>query len=384
MSYDFDTVVARRGSGSLKWDLCEEGMLPMWVADMDFPAPPEVINALRQRAGHGIYGYTPVPDSYYAACQGWMQKRHGWDIRREWIVPTPGVLPAISLAVQAYTRPGDKIIIQPPVYHPFRKIIRDNGRQLVENPLKLKGNRYEMDCEHLKNLFDERTRVLILCSPHNPVGRVWSREELQGLVSLCINDDILIIADEIHADLIMAGHGHTPAALVSNEAARHVITCTAASKTFNLAGLSCSNLIIEDNRLRNIYTTLLNSMWIGWPNVFGLAATEAAYTSGEPWLEALLAYLKANYDFLATCLPRSLPGIQVFPLEGTYLAWLDFRSLGMSDDELNERILKKAGVWLDQGSMFGTGGAGFQRINIACPRQVLQEGLKRIVDAFIM
>ncbi len=384
MNYDFDRIIDRRNTASMKWDLPLKGrkeLLPLWVADMDFSAPPRVVAALEERAAHGIYGYPIKPEPFYQAVIRWFRSRHGWDIKREWIATAPGVVPAVNIAIQAFTRPGDRIIIQPPVYYPFEMAIRKNRRVLVENPLILEGGRYRMDYSGLKKVVDQHTRLLILCSPHNPVGRVWQRQELEQLVEICLDHEILIVSDEIHADLTLNGHRHTPTAVLSEEAARISITCTAASKTFNLAGLTQAQVFISDLALRKRFQDHLDRVWIDMGNIFGILATETAYTHGADWLDQLLRYIEDNLRFLIRFLEEHLPQVKVLPLEGTYLAWLDFRPLGLSDPEINARLLDRARVWLDEGGIFGSGGEGFQRINLACPKVILAEGLERIAAA---
>jgi len=383
MKYDFDRIIDRRNTSSLKWDYCSSDELPLWVADMDFESPQEVIDALIERARHGVFSYTAMARGYYQAVIDWMRRRHGWDIKREWIIPTPGVIPDLSIAILAFTNPGDGIIIQPPVYHVFEPIIRNNGRHVVENPLIEENGRYVMDYKALEDsfLFGARNRLLILCSPHNPVGRVWEREELEQLAEICIKHGVIIVSDEIHSDLLMEGHQHTPLASLSEEIADHVVTCTSASKTFNLAGLECSNVIITNRKLYSQFSSITENLWIGRTNIFGMVATQAAYTHGENWLAELLEYLKKNYDFLVSYLGEHLPEVQVTPLEGTYLVWLDCRALGISDSDMKDRLRSKARVLLEEGPVFGTGGRGFQRINIACPHAVLKEALTRIVTA---
>jgi cystathionine beta-lyase len=382
MQFDFDKVIDRENTLSVKWDYAEDGVLPMWVADMDFESPREIIDAITERAAHGTFGYTRIPDSYYAAIVDWMKERHGWEIKKDWILPTPGVLPALAFAVQAYTEPGDKVIIQSPVYHPFKFIIGDNGRVSVENQMKLNDGRYEMDYERLEALIDEKTKMIVLCSPHNPVGRVWSKDELLKLAKICVERDVLIIADEIHSDIIMEGHTHIPLATLSDEIADNVVTLVAASKTFNLAGLALSNVIISNTDLYDQFKETVNKHHVAAPNMFGMIATQAGYQHGKPWLASLLDYLKGNFDFLVAYLAENCPKIKAAPLEGTYLVWLDFRNLGLPDAKLNETLLNEAGVWLNYGITFGTGGEGFMRMNIATSRKTLEEGLSRIAQTF--
>ncbi|MBN2552901.1 MAG: pyridoxal phosphate-dependent aminotransferase [Spirochaetales bacterium] len=386
MTYDFDTPVDRRGTASIKWDFSRrytgiDGLLPLWVADMDFPACSEVVEALKRRAEHGVFGYTLEPESCYQAVIDWMKRRHGWEIRRGWMLSAPGVVPSLNLALQAYSQAGERVIIQPPVYYPFRESIINNGRQVAENPLRLDGQRYTMDFDQLERLIDDQTRALILCSPHNPVARVWSREELERLVEICLRHGIVILSDEIHHDLVFPGHHHLPTASLSAEAASITVTFTSATKTFNLAGLGCSLAIASDEELRNRFSASLKRIWSDAANAFSAAATEAAYRHGESWLEQVLEYVQGNYRFLAAVLSERLPEARLFPLEGTYLAWVDLRALGYTDEQLNRRIRERARVWLDDGPMFGTGGAGFQRINLACPRSTLERALEAMVRA---
>jgi cystathionine beta-lyase len=386
MKYDFDRVIERKGTGSLKWDTVERSTgvadaLPLWVADMDFRAPDAILDALRARVEHGIFGYAVRTESCYQAIIGWMKRRHGWAIERGWILFSPGVVPALNLAVQAYTRPGDRVIVQTPVYYPFSTAVVNNGRELVRNTLKEEGGTYRIDFDGLEQSIDERTRVLIFCSPHNPVGRVWRRDELENLAAICARHRLVVVSDEIHADLVMKGHVHLPLATVSPEIAPLTVTCTAPNKTFNVAGLQAGNVIIPNPELRDRFRAVLTSAGLTMANILGLAASEAAYDHGEEWLEQLLEYLHGNYMFLRTFVEQRMPRVKVTPLEGTYLVWLDFRGCGLGDPELKTLLLQKAKVWLDAGPMFGPGGEGFQRINIACPRSILAQALERIAAA---
>ncbi|MGB8953188.1 MAG: PatB family C-S lyase [Candidatus Aminicenantales bacterium] len=386
MKYNFDRMIDRTGTSSLKWDFREKftgvkDILPMWVADMDFETAPPVLEAVQKRAAHGIFGYTEMADPYYEAFGAWMKKRFNWDIQRQWIVFTPGVIPALFLAVQAFTRSGEKVVIQPPVYHPFSQAVVSNGRQLLNNPLKIEGGRYVMDLEHLENSIDEKTRMLILCSPHNPVGRVWTKEELAQLGRICVAHKIVIVSDEIHADLIMKGHSHTPMATLSEEMAEITVTCTAPNKTFNIAGLETAHTIISNKALCDRFKTTVHNTGILTANTFGIVAAQAAYNHGEEWLEQLLDYVQDNYDFLVSFVKKHMPKIKTFPLEGTFLVWLDFRGLGLPDKEIKTLLRNTAKVWLDDGPKFGVEGRGFQRMNIGCPRKRLEEGLTRIAHA---
>ena len=387
MSYDFDSIVDRRGTSSLKWDFEErlagrKGLLPLWVADMDFRAPEEIVDAIRERVEHGIFGYTLEPDSYFEAAGSWLLRRHGWKVRREWMLASPGVVPSLVAAILACSEPGDGIVIQPPVYYPFALRIEGNGRRVVENPLVLAGSRWEMDLEGLARVVDGRTKMLILCSPHNPVCRVWERDTLVKLAELCARKGIVIVSDEIHHDLVMKGYRHLPIASLSEEAASVAVTLVSATKTFNLAGLGGSLGIVPDDRLRARLKAVQRSLFAGVANATAVVAAEAAWRHGERWLEELLIYIEGNRRFLEGFLEARLPSVRLFPLEGTYLAWLDLRDLGLADALIKERLLQ-AGLWLDDGGMFGRGGEGFQRLNLACPRVVLADAAERFAAAFV-
>ena len=383
--FDFDTLPDRRGTASLKWDFGgrfagREGLLPLWVADMDFAAPPFIVDAVARRAAHAVYGYTLEPESYFEAAMRWLLVRHGWDVRREWLLPAPGVVQTVSAALLAASVPGDRIVVQPPVYYPFAQRIRANGREVAENPLILDGDRYRMDGEGLERELAAGARVLILCSPHNPGGRVWTREELARAAGLCARHGAVIVSDEIHADLALPGRRHVPIASVSEEAARITITCVSATKTFNLAGLGGALAVVSDGVLSKRLQAALGAQCAGTANCFAAAASEAAWRQGADWVDAMLAYVAGNLAYLADRLPRELAGARVLPLEATYLAWIDLRGLGLTDDEVRVRLLD-AGIWLDEGRKFGTGGAGFQRLNLACPRSVLVRAVDGMVQA---
>jgi len=386
MSYDFDSLHDRASSDSLKWanrrQICgSDEVIPLWVADMDFACPPEVTAAVRERAVHPIYGYPIRTERYYEAVIGWMRRRHGWKIAREWICYVPGVVPALNFAIQAFSEPGDRIIIQPPVYYPFRKAVLGNGRRLAENPLVVENGRYVMDYEGLERLTDSRAKAILISSPHNPVGRVWERAELERLAEICVRRGLVIISDEIHSDLILGGIPHTCVAALSEEAARITATLTAPNKTFNIAGLTMGNAVISDPKLREAFSVALDNSGMGVSNVFGNVALEAAYDRGEAWLGELLGYLRGNFRLAADFIARRIPELSVFPLEGSYLAWIDCRKLGLPDAELREFFMKKARIWLDEGTKFGTGGSGFMRLNIACPKSLLEEALLRLEKA---
>ena len=389
MKYNFDEIIDRTKYHSSKWDELEttfgvipKDVLPMWIADMEFRSPQPVIEAIKKANEHGIYGYTSRPLSYYQAIIDWMEKRHNWKIKKDWIAYSPGVVPALSLIIRAFCQPGDKVIVQPPVYYPFFRVIENNGCHIVNNPLKLNNKKYSIDWEDLERKVDDpRVKILIFCSPHNPVGRVWQREELIILGEICLKHNIIVVSDEIHADILFKGYRHIPFASISPAFAHNSITCTAPSKTFNLAGLQTSSIIIPNKKYYKIYENILDGLALDENNVFGLVALEAAYRDGEEWLEQLLSYLNENLKFLMKYFKERIPKIKVIRPEGTYLVWLDCRQLGFNTKGLNNFMIKKARVALDDGYWFGAGGKGFMRINIACPRSFLEEGLKRIERA---
>jgi cystathionine beta-lyase len=359
-----------------------EDVLPMWVADMDYASAPEIVAAIKERAAHPIYGYTTRTDAYYNGIINWMAKRNGWKgIKRDWILSSPGVVPGFNYCIQAYSQPGDKIIIQPPVYYPFKNAILNNGRQVVDNPLKIVDGNYEMDYEDLEKKIDGRTKMLIFCSPHNPVGRVWKRDELKHMAEICQKKDIVIISDEIHSDLILGKTKHTCTATLSPDALQRTVTLTAPNKTFNIAGLQNADAIIPNEKLRDAFRNVTVNNSVSNPNIFGIVAQEAAYAKGEPWLEELLVYLKSNLKYFEDYIEKNIPQLHVYPLEGTYLAWVDFTALGMDDATLHTWMLEKARLWLDDGVMFGSEGSMFMRFNIACPRAMLKDGLDRLAKA---
>ena len=382
MKYNFDNVINRRNTNSSKWDGADADLLPMWVADMDFEVPPPIKDAIVKRAEHGIFGYSLPPESYYEAIINWEKRRHGWAVDKQWIAFSPGIVPAVHMLVRALAQPGDKVIVQTPVYYPFFNAIINNGCQIEKNPLQLQNKKYTMDFDDLeRKVKGPRAKFLILCSPHNPVGRVWNREELVRLGELCVANDVTVISDEIHCDLIFKGHKHLPFAALDKRFAKNSVTCIAPSKTFNLAGLQTSAVIIPNAKLRGRFSNVLVSDGLRSPNPFGITALEAAYNHGEPWLEQLMDYLSDNVDFLIRFVEERLPMVEVIKPEGTYLVWMDFRKLGLDPDTLEDLMLKKARVWLDEGYIFGRGGEGFERINVACPRSLLKQGLQRIERA---
>ena len=361
--FDFDIVVDRTGTASRKWDARKDvfgtpDILPMWIADMDFRCPPVVQEALKQRVAHGVYGYPERLESYYAAFVGWAKRRYDWQVDPAWILTTPGVVPAINAAILAFSEPGDGILIQPPVYPPFFSCPRLNGRIVIENPLhENEDGTWEMDFDDLKRKLALKPKILVLCSPHNPVGRVWIREELQRVAELCLENDVLMFSDEIHGDLLLGGRRHIPLASLGSDVAARTITCTAPSKTFNIAGLYTSAVIVSDPALRDRFGCMLDALDICGGNVFGITAFEAAYDYGEDWLLELLTYLEKNADFMVDFLDKKIPRLRMAKPESTFLAWLDCRALGLPQPELKEFFIKNARVGLNDGLSFGEQGS---------------------------
>lgn len=385
MKYSFDKIIDRESSGAIKYDarnqyFQKEDVIPMWIADMDFPSPPFVIEALQNRLKHPLLGYTMREEGFYRAIHFWLKNRHKWKVEREWIVFSPGIVPAISMAVLAYTNPDDKIIIQPPVYPPFFWCIANHKREIVENPLISDNGYYRMDFDALEKKASNGAKMLILCSPHNPVGRVWTEEELKELIRICKKYNILIISDEIHADLVFSPATHLPLPLVADGYDR-IITCMAPSKTFNLAGLSTSAVIITDEKIRKEFVHIMETIHVGMGNIFGFVALEAAYLNGNEWLNELILYLERNIDFVSEFLARETPWIKFTRPESTYLLWLDCREMGMKDKELTDFFIQKAGIGPSPGSIFGKQGEGFQRINIASPLSVIKRAMEQLATA---
>lgn len=374
--YDFDKVYNRRGTECVKWDIFkDEELLPMWIADMDFEAPAPIYNAFIKRANHHIYAYSRLSQGYYDAVINWMQRRHNFHIEKDWIVFTPGVVVALTLGVQAVTEPGDEVMILSPVYGPFRGATTACGRNLVESPLVNNNGFYTIDFEDMEKRITPKTKAFMLCSPHNPVGRVWTREELQGIVDFCLKHNLYMIADEIHNDLIF--QEHYVINTLSAELAERTILCTAPSKTFNLAGLQASNIIIQNEDLRNRFKTLLNNLHIGSANAFVDSVVTAAYTECDQWLDELNVYIKANMDYFANEI-NSIAPLKMWSPEGTYLAWVDCHGLNMSDDELSAFFKEKCHLAFNAGTFFGPEGSNFVRANMACPRCYVEEAVKRI------
>ncbi|WP_073074027.1 MalY/PatB family protein [Thermosipho atlanticus] len=376
--FNFDSIINRRGTNSYKWDYGlnknNKDILPLWVADMDFEAPIEVIEAIKSRASHGIYGYTFRPDSYYNAIISWFKDYHDTEIKKEWIVPIPGVVPGIAFAIQAFTNPGDKIIIQPPVYRPFYEVINELGRSINPNPLINKNGYYEMDFENLERIIDKRTRMLILCSPHNPVGRVWKKEELERLEEICSKKGILVVSDEIHADIIYKPNKHYVLTSLSEKFHNNIIVLTAPSKTFNIAGLQIGNAFIPNKDLRSKFKSIVHSQHLSMSNIFGIVAAEAAYKYGKNWLINLLNYLKNNAEYVKKNLESNSEVKTQIP-EGTFLMWLDFRKYNF---DIHNTLLQN-GLWLNEGKEFGKEGIGFERMNIATSITIIKKALEIIL-----
>lgn len=384
---NFNIVVNRKNTNCLKYDFAvrrgrPENVLPLWVADMDFKVAPEITQAIEKRVAHGIFGYSEVKEEYFEAVSAWMEQKHGWHVKEDWLVKTPGVVFALAMAVQAFTEPGDAVIIQQPVYYPFSEVIADNGRRIVDNTLELKEDgKYHINFEDFEQKVKENhVKLFLLCSPHNPVGRVWTKEELKKIAAICRKYDVIVVSDEIHEDFVFNGK-HQVFADLSEDAKNRTITCTAPSKTFNLAGLQVSNIWIANPKLCEKFKKQIAAAGYSQLNTLGLTACEAAYRYGGEWHAELLGYLKSNLNFLREFLQTRLPEVKLIEPEGTYLVWLDFGSLGLTEEQREELLTKKAGIWLDSGAIFGAAGEGFERINIACPRSILKDALERIERA---
>lgn len=386
----FDQYLERRGSGSIKWDGCNAkfgvdnlvDLLPMWIADMDFRSPREVIEAVTKRAGAEAYGYTVKPDSFYESIVRWVKRRYRWEIQKDWIIFTPGVIPGFHIAIQSFTKPSDGIIVQPPVYYPFMDGVKSNGRTLVTNPLIERNGDWFMDFDDLeKKVREPGNRMLILSNPHNPVGRAWTEEELKRLGDLCADHGVLIISDEIHGDLMMKGASHHALCTVSERFMEHTITHYAPSKTFNLAGLQTAYAVIPNDRIREAYTQGLNANRVFNLNWFGAAALEAAYNKCDGYVEALCSYVDANMDYMKRFINTRLPMLKMKKPEATYMVWVDFRGTGMSVKEIEHFIVHKAHIGVDMGSWFGEGGDGYLRFNLACPRCLLERALRQLEEA---
>jgi cystathionine beta-lyase len=395
----FDEKISRKGTHSIKWEFVMEDnklidakqadrngtkaqLLPMWVADMDFRSPPAVIEALVARAQHGVYGYTFPTGSYYEALQNWVTRRQGWDVKPDWVLLTPGLLPALNMLVQTFVAPGEKVLIQPPVYYPFFWAVENNGAEIVSNSLINENGRYRMNLEDLaQKTSDPAVRMVILCNPHNPVGRVWTLDELTQFGEICLKNDILVVSDEVHCDLIYSDYVFTSFASLGDDFRQNSVICSAASKTFNLAGLLTSNIIIPDNELREQFAGTIKRNGVFLANPFGIIAMEAAYNHGEAWLAEVMAYVEDNYRFMKSYLAEHIPQLKINHPEGTYLVWVDCRELGMDPTARKQLMMERARVNLDEGELFGPEGEGFERFNIACPRSTLKAVLERIKTA---
>lgn len=383
--YNFDEIINRKGTNCVKVDLLEEyfgkdGLTPLWVADMDFRTPDFIVEAIKERCSHEVFGYTFASDDYYKSIINWVKQRHGWNIEQEWLSYIPGIVKGIAFAIDCFTRPGDKIIIQPPVYHPFRLVPEGMGRVIVNNPLKLVDGVYEMDFEHLETIIDDTCKLFILSNPHNPGGIVWSKSSLIRLAEICAKHDIRVISDEIHAEMVYAGNQHHPFPTVSDAAASCSITFMAPSKTFNIAGIVTSYAIIPDKAIREQFYSFLEARELRDGTIFAYEATKAAYTYGNEWLQQMLAYVRGNVDFITGFIEKYIPEIKVYKPQASFLVWLDCKGLGLKQEELVSLFLK-AGLALNDGVMFGPGGEGHMRLNVGCPRPILTQALDALKKA---
>ena len=387
MKYDFSQVIERNNTLSIKYDFAKErkkpsDLLSLWVADMDFPVAQEIKDVLIERCNHGIFGYSEVKTPYYEVIAKWYQEKFNWPTKKQWLVKTPGVVAAIANAIRAFTNIGDAVLIQKPVYYPFFLTIEDNQRKVVNNSLVYKNGRYEMDfVDFEEKIISHKVKLFVLCSPHNPVGRVWNKEELLKIGDICLKHKVIVVADEIHADFVYHGHQHQVFANLKTEYQEITVTCTAPSKTFNIAGLQVSNIFIANENLRKKFKQELKKTANADINVMGLIACQAAYSQGEDWLRQVKIYIAENLEYVKTFLRDNLPQVKLVEPEGTYLLWLDFRELNLTEEELEDLIINKAKLWLDGGTMFGTEGVGFQRINIACPQKNLIQAFTQLKEA---
>ncbi|RDI36919.1 cystathionine beta-lyase [Falsibacillus pallidus] len=386
MKINFDEQINRQNTSSVKWDALKnvfgkEDLLPMWVADMDFRPPSAVIDALKERLEHGMFGYTFVPDHAAASIQEWVSKRHGWTIDTEWIMYSPGVVPALGMAIQALTEPGDRVLVQSPVYTPFFNMVKENKRELVNCPLVLEDERYKIDFEAFEETIKQDVKMFLLCNPHNPGGRVWTREELVKIAEICKQHEVLIVSDEIHSDLVMPPHKHVPLASIDPSYGDISVTCIAPSKTFNLAGLQASSMIIPNPHIREKMAALQKQQGFFTLNAFGIFGMEAAYRHGEDWLDELLEYISGNIALVEQFIEKEMPEIKVMKPDGGYLIWIDCSRLGLSDEEIRDKLINEGNLALEPGTKYGLGGEEFVRMNIACPREMVQEGLDRMKKA---
>ncbi|MCD7777749.1 MAG: pyridoxal phosphate-dependent aminotransferase [Clostridiales bacterium] len=384
---NFDKVVDRKNTNSLKYDFAiergkPENILPMWVADMDFPTSSFITDELKKRAEHSIFGYSEVKSEYFDAVYGWMDEHFNWQPKEEWLVKTPGVVFALAMAVKAFTEKGDSVLIQQPVYYPFSEVIEDNGRVVISNDLQLYNGKYHIDFEDLERKITEiNIKLFLFCSPQNPTGRVWTEAELLKVGEICRNHSVILVSDEIHQDFVFGNNRHFVFPSIKKDFEDFTIVCTAPTKTFNIAGLQISNIFVPNPTLRRAFVKQVSAAGYSQCNIMGLIACEAAYKYGEEWYQAVKAYIKGNIDYTRNFLKNELPEVKLIEPEGTYLLWLDFRELGLTKPELKDLIINKAGLWLDRGEIFGKSGEGFERINVACPREVLKEALKKLEKA---
>ncbi|MCF1422906.1 MalY/PatB family protein [Mangrovimonas futianensis] len=384
MTYNFDEPVNRIHSNSYKWDTAPHGeVLPMWVADMDFRTAQPIIDALAKRVQHGVFGYTKVPDAYFQAVTNWFERRHDFKFSAKSLLFTTGVVPGLSAVIKALTHAGDQVIVQGPVYNCFFSSIRNNDCEMVSNDLVYENGKYSIDFEDLEEkTSNPKAKLMLLCSPHNPVGRVWKKEELEKIGEICIRNEVIVVADEIHCDLVYQGRKHIPFASISDEFLMHSVTCTAPSKTFNLAGLQVANILAADDTFKAKIDKALNINEVCEINPFAVEGLIAAYNEGEEWLEQLKQYLWGNYTYLKTFFEKKLPQFKVLPLEGTYLVWVDVRNLNLTSKEITSTLLEKANLWINEGTLYGEAGEGFIRLNIACTRASLEEGLDKLFNVF--
>lgn len=387
MKYNFDEIVNRKGSNCTKWDGNEKynkpkDIIPLWVADMDFKAPQPIIDALNKRVSHGVYGYELPNEKYYESVCNWMERRHDWSIETKMIVPIPGVVTALKIAINEFSEVGDAIIIQKPVYHPFDASIEQNDRIKIENSVVFNGTTYDIDFEDFEEkIVKHKVKMFIMCNPYNPIGKVWTREELQKIGDICKKHQVIVISDEIHHDFVYGDHKHIPFTEVDPTFKDFTVICTAPSKSFNLAGLQVSNIIIEDDYLRDRFQKCSIRLGFHEPTVFGLTACMAAYNECEDWFDQMLEYVKGNFDFVDNFLKTKLPQIKLIEPQGLYLAWIDFRALGMDNQALEKFMIEKAGLWVNDGYIFGQDGSGFERFNLATSRLILEKALTNLEEA---
>ncbi|MCH5265580.1 MAG: pyridoxal phosphate-dependent aminotransferase [Lachnospiraceae bacterium] len=384
---NFDAVIERRNTRCLKYDFAKrrgmpEDLLPLWVADMDFKTSSYIQEALAAEAEHGIFGYSEIQEDYFEIVREWMQRHYQWEVKYKWLIKTPGIVYALAMAVKAFTEEGDGVLLQLPVYYPFSEVIEDNNRKIVSNTLILgEDGRYHIDFEDFEEkIVKEKIKLFFLCNPHNPVGRVWTEKELVRLGDICYRHHVVVVSDEIHADFVFSGK-HRVFASLRKEYEEITVTCTSPSKTFNMAGLQISNIFIANPKLKRAFRGQVNASGYSQLNIMGLVACEAAYRDGEEWYQAMYSYVKENISYCRNYIREKLPEVTMIEPEGTYLVWLDFRGMGITDEELEHLIIRDAKLWLDSGKIFGDSGRGFQRVNVACPRSILEEALNRLEEA---